>query len=70
MWSTWSTLSECSETCGGLQQRTRNCEYPIQSQPGSPCPGNATQTISCSEKCPGNDTIKIMCCSDKVILSF
>ena len=60
MWSDWKTWSECSETCGGNQTRTRTCEYPNPTQPGSPCPGNSSEQQSC-EGCPGNDTDMSFC---------
>ncbi|XP_006823484.1 uncharacterized protein LOC100366837 [Saccoglossus kowalevskii] len=49
-WSTWSSWSNCPVTCdGGLQTRTRQCNYPPPSvnPPGLPCIGDSLEYRDC-----------------------
>ena len=52
--STWSSWSECSVTCGGgIQQRNRSCTNPQPGNNGTKCMGLAHETRICaSEMCP------------------
>lgn len=58
-WSLWSAWSECSSRCGrGYQRRTRTCSNPSFANGGAPCPGDASQRLSCPNTCPDNDNVK------------
>ena len=52
-WSTWSSFSPCSKSCGsGAKQRIRH--KLIQESNGGVCHGSNENTIPCgTEKCPG-----------------
>ncbi|UJR31957.1 hypothetical protein I4U23_019430 [Adineta vaga] len=54
-WTTWSTQSPCSATCGtGITVRTRTCAQIIPTFGGISCPGSSTLTEACtaSQNCP------------------
>lgn len=55
-WSSWSTFSECSKSCGGgFQTRTRYCDNPFPQYGGSDCEGESADIRNCNEHdCPGN----------------
>ena len=55
MWSTWTTWSGCSHTCGtlGVRSRRRDCDNPPPSSGGSSCGGANTQQSTCNRNsCP------------------
>ena len=56
-WGAWDD-GDCSVTCGsdGTKTRTRQCNNPPHEHGGKPCPGNSTETITCTglPQCPGN----------------
>ncbi len=41
VWGLWTTFGSCVSNCSisGVQSRTRVCNYPQPSHPGSPCAG-------------------------------
>lgn len=48
-WSTWSTYSVCTQTCGGgTQTRTRTCTNPAPANGGVQCAGNSLETQVCN----------------------
>ncbi|XP_061173323.1 SCO-spondin-like [Saccostrea echinata] len=55
-WSSWSTFSQCTASCGGgTQVRTRTCTHPRPLHGGATCTGFANETQKCSENsCPVN----------------
>lgn len=55
-WGEWSECSPCSVTCGtGNCIRRRRCDSPVPANGGSTCPGQDTDTVSCSrEPTPAN----------------
>ena len=54
--SSWSTYSPCSKTCGvGTQYRRRTCTNPRPAHGGDGCSGPLTESKTCQIKhCPGN----------------
>ena len=50
-WSEWSEWTSCSESCGGIQERSRNCTSPEPSFGGKPCEGEARETHECENHC-------------------
>ena len=54
-WGNWSSLSECSQSCGGgIQTRQRECDSPSPEYGGDPCSGNENETQRCNtDVCPG-----------------
>ena len=57
-WSSWTTWSACSATCGGgVRTRTRNCTSPAPANGGAPCAGDGAQSLGCHDYgCPGEST--------------
>ncbi|KAI8502779.1 hypothetical protein Bbelb_194810 [Branchiostoma belcheri] len=54
-WSSWSSYSTCSVSCGlGLQTRTRTCSNPYPQYNGAVCDGSPTETVLCDTEvtCP------------------
>ncbi|XP_078681728.1 uncharacterized protein LOC144916475 [Branchiostoma floridae x Branchiostoma belcheri] len=54
-WSSWSSYSTCSVSCGlGLQTRTRTCNNPYPQYNGAVCDGSPTETVLCDTQvtCP------------------
>ena len=54
-WSSWSSFTSCSKTCGsgGTQSRTRS-KTQVEKYGGSPCSGSVSDSKSCFVKyCPG-----------------
>ena len=55
-WSTWTSFSTCSQTCGdtGVQVKHRSCDNPSPSCGGALCEGNNSATVPCNRdvECP------------------
>ena len=48
-WGEWGAYGECSLPCGGgLKQRIRNCDNPMQEGAGADCAGDGQQITSCN----------------------
>ncbi|KAL3852003.1 hypothetical protein ACJMK2_015692, partial [Sinanodonta woodiana] len=55
VWSSWSNLTDCSQTCGnGTQHRQRTCIFPnTGADHGKNCSGSSTETLTCNNSiCP------------------
>ncbi|XP_052781602.1 SCO-spondin-like isoform X2 [Mya arenaria] len=54
VWASWTTWSDCSQTCGGGNTtRTRNCTYDLLAPRGQECPGDAVESSLCNiQNCP------------------
>ena len=50
-WSDWSEWTPCSESCGGIQERSRSCTSPEPSFGGKPCEGEAEEAHECENNC-------------------
>ena len=54
-WSSWSSQSFCTKTCGdlegGVRLRTRSCTNPNPEHGGESCQGISRQTSTCGETC-------------------
>ena len=48
-WSPWSSWSSCSHSCGGSHSRSRHCIRGNCTTGTSGCPGEDSETQSCSE---------------------
>ncbi|XP_078378395.1 SCO-spondin-like isoform X2 [Oculina patagonica] len=55
-WSSWSTWTPCSKSCGtGLQERSRGCTQPTPEHGGKPCHGDSRESRWCNtQSCPVN----------------
>ena len=55
-WTSWSSWTECSVTCGiGEKTRTRTCTNPEPAYGGDECTGDDTKTRSCDAgSCSGD----------------
>jgi len=53
-WGAWSSLTQCTVTCGGgFQSQTRVCDSPAPSNGGNDCGTENSQTVRCQiEDCP------------------
>ncbi|KAJ7389347.1 hypothetical protein OS493_032204 [Desmophyllum pertusum] len=53
-WSSWSTWTTCSQSCGrGFQERSRSCTHPAPSNGGKTCQGAARESHGCNtQSCP------------------
>jgi len=52
LWSTWTSWSRCSKTCGtGSQTRTRSCNQPAPSCGGASCRGSGSEGQDCNTQC-------------------
>ncbi|XP_022109876.1 SCO-spondin-like [Acanthaster planci] len=54
-WTTWSSWSQCSATCGdGREMKRRNCSNPAPAYEGSDCIGEGYREVVCyrSDECP------------------
>ena len=58
-WGNWTSLSDCSHSCGGgTQYRVRSCDNPGPAYGGFWCAGNDTDVQSCNmDPCPGKDCL-------------
>ena len=56
-WGDWQPYGACTKTCGaGTRIRSRKCDNPLPSNGGLDCPGDSTQTSSCTEgPCPSKE---------------
>ncbi|XP_061187118.1 coadhesin-like [Saccostrea echinata] len=51
-WSNWEAWTTCSVTCGtGIEIRRRHCSNPVPKYGGSQCPGNETESSTCTGTC-------------------
>lgn len=68
-WSTWSSFSSCSVTCGtGIRTAYRNCTRAVPSVPGDrTCNGSSTRTTICDMgACPGKSIKTIRLCTHMI----
>ena len=57
----WSSWSSCSKTCGqGRITRSRECDSPAPANGGDDCPGDGSQSETCSNgPCVGETAIAL-----------
>lgn len=55
VWSAWTEWSKCSAECnGGIQMRSRSCDYPVSALDTVPCSGNTQEWKPCNTQiCQG-----------------
>ncbi|XP_077861562.1 cell surface hyaluronidase CEMIP2-like [Saccoglossus kowalevskii] len=53
-WGMWTAWSECSKTCDGNRQRTRECDSPSPRNGGLGCAGSHVDVEVCNEFADGN----------------
>ena len=52
-WSEWTPYTGCSESCGGIKTRSRNCTNPAPAFNGTQCLGHSSEDVKCPNNCSG-----------------